>query len=51
MDTYIATVWAKPGSENEVAGFYVGMGKQYAEAPGFIGRQILQARPGNGRIT
>jgi hypothetical protein len=46
MDTYIATVWAKPGSENEVAGFYAGMGTQYAAAPGFIGRQILQAQPG-----
>lgn len=46
MDTYIATVTAKPGSENEVAKFYLELGPQYEDAPGFKGRQILQARPG-----
>jgi len=46
MDTYIATVWAKPGSEAEVARFYTELTAQYDGAEGFIGRQILQARPG-----
>jgi heme-degrading monooxygenase HmoA len=46
MDTYIATVWAKPGSETEVARFYTELGDQYDNAPGFQGRQILQARTG-----
>lgn len=46
MDTYIATVTAKPGSENEVADFYLGLGPQYEGALGFKDRQILQARNG-----
>jgi len=46
METYIATVTAKPGSEAAVAEFYTELGSQYDGATGFLGRQILQARPG-----
>jgi len=46
METYIATVSAKPGSADEVAAFYQELEPQYATAEGFLGRQILMSRPG-----
>jgi hypothetical protein len=46
METYIATVFAKPGSEDEVVSFYTELGPQYSDAKGFHGRQILKALPG-----
>jgi hypothetical protein len=46
MENYIATVWAKPGSDKEVARFYTELGDQCSKAPGFISRQIMQAQPG-----
>ena len=46
METYIATVFAKPGSEDEVATFYSELGAQYTTAKGFLGRQIHRAQPG-----
>jgi len=46
METYIATVTAKPGSEAEVAAFYSDLEPQLAAAPGFQGRQIFMSRPG-----
>jgi hypothetical protein len=46
METYIATVTAKPGSEAEVASFYSELEPQYTTAKGFHGRQILKALPG-----
>ncbi len=46
MVTYVATVWAKPGHENEVAAFYRDLEPLLKEAPGYRGRQILRARSG-----
>jgi hypothetical protein len=46
MVTYIATVWAKPGHDNEVARFYQELESVLREAPGFRDRRILRARPG-----
>jgi hypothetical protein len=46
METYIATVTAKPGSEAEVASFYSELEPLYETAKGFHGRQILKALPG-----
>ena len=46
MVTYVATVWAKPGHENEVTGFYQGLEPLMREAKGYRGRKILRARTG-----
>lgn len=46
MVTYIATVWAKPGHEDDVTRFYQSLEPLMREAPGFRGRQILRAKPG-----
>ena len=46
MVTYIATVWAKPGHENEVTRFYQDLEPLMREAGGFAGRKILRARSG-----
>ncbi|MCC7256884.1 MAG: hypothetical protein IT486_00770 [Gammaproteobacteria bacterium] len=46
MIPYIATVWAKPGHENDVARFYQEQESLLQAARGFRGRRILQARTG-----
>ncbi len=46
MVTYIATLFAKVGSEDEVAKFYQDMEPQMSTAQGFKGRQIMRAKPG-----
>lgn len=46
MQTYIATLWAKHGTEEEVTRFYQEMDEQMRAAPGFRGRQIFRAHPG-----
>ena len=46
MVTYIATVWAKPGQENDVTRFYQDLEPLMREASGFGGRRILRARAG-----
>ena len=46
MENYIVTVTAKPGEENAVARFYRELEPLLQEAPGFLGRQIMQARVG-----
>ncbi len=46
MVTYIATVWAKPGHENEVTRFYQDLEPLMRSAKGFRGRKILRARAG-----
>ena len=46
MVTYIATVWAKPGHEDDVARFYQELQRVLREAPGFRDRTIMRARPG-----
>lgn len=46
MEIYVATLFAKPGSEEAVTRFYQDMESALRTAPGFIDRQILRARPG-----
>ena len=46
MVTYVATLFAKHGSEDEVARFYQDMEPALQAAPGFRGRKILRAQPG-----
>lgn len=46
MQTYIATLYAKHGAEEEVTRFYQGMHEQLKAAPGFRGRQMFRAEPG-----
>jgi quinol monooxygenase YgiN len=46
MVTYIATVWAKPGHEQQVTKFYQDLEPLMKQAKGYRGRQILRARPG-----
>ena len=46
MQMYIATLWAKHGTEDEVTRFYQEMEEQMQAAPGFKGRQIFRAKPG-----
>lgn len=46
MVTYVATVWAKPGQENEVTRFYQDLEPLMREAKGFRGRRILRASTG-----
>ena len=46
MQTYIATLLAKHGAEDEVTRFYQDMEEQMRAAPGFRGRHIYRAEPG-----
>lgn len=46
MVTYIATVLAKPGHENEVTRFYQDLEPLLKAAKGYRGRKILRARNG-----
>jgi hypothetical protein len=46
MVTYVATVFARNGHEDQVAAFYQGLASLSAQARGFRGRQILKALPG-----
>ena len=46
MVTYIATLSAKPGHENEVTRFYQELEGLMREAKGYRGRKILRARTG-----
>lgn len=46
MVTYIATIWAKPGHENDVTRFYQNLESLLREAKGYRGRKLLRARPG-----
>ena len=46
MVIYIATIWAKPGHEDDVTRFYQGMEPQLRAARGYRGRRILRARTG-----
>ncbi len=46
MEIYIATVFAKPGHEDEVTKFYQDQAEPLQSAKGFRDRQILRARPG-----
>lgn len=46
METFIVTVLAKSGHEQEVADFYRSMSDALNAAPGFGGRSIFQARTG-----
>lgn len=46
MVTYIATVWAKPGHDNEVTQFYRDLEPLMRAADGFQSRRILRARTG-----
>ena len=44
MVTYIATVWAKPGHENDVTRFYQDLEPLMREAKGFRSRRIMRGR-------
>ena len=46
MVTYIATVWAQHGHEDDVARFYLDQEESLKAAEGFRSRQIMQAKPG-----
>ncbi|MDH3977111.1 MAG: hypothetical protein OEU86_01245 [Gammaproteobacteria bacterium] len=46
METYIVTLLAKTGHEDQVAQFYQDMEPLLKEAKGFRGRKIFQSRPG-----
>lgn len=46
MQTYIATLMAKHGAEDDVTRFYQDMDEQMRAAPGFISRKIFRAEPG-----
>ena len=46
METYIVTVLAKSGHEQQVADFYLSQADSLKAAPGFEGRSIFQARTG-----
>ncbi len=46
MVIYVATLWAKPGSENAVTKFYQDLEPLLRAAPGFCSRRILRARAG-----
>ena len=46
MVTYVATLFAKHGSESEVTEFYQQMQPLLQEAPGFRHRTMLRAQPG-----
>jgi len=47
MVIYVATVWAKPGSEEAVSTFYRDLEPLMRAAPGFRSRKILRARAGS----
>ena len=46
MVTYIATLFAKHGSEDDVTRFYQEQQAALRAAPGFQGRTMLRAKPG-----
>ena len=46
MVTYVATLFAKHGSEKEVTEFYQELEPQLRKAPGFRNRTMLRAKPG-----
>jgi quinol monooxygenase YgiN len=46
MITYIATIWAKPGHENDVTRFYQDLEPLMRAAKGYRGRRILRSRNG-----
>jgi len=46
MVTYVVSVFTKPGHELAVTKYYQDLEAMLREAPGFLGRQILRARPG-----
>lgn len=46
MITYIVTVWARAGREQDVAKFYQDLEPVMRQAKGYGGRRILRARPG-----
>jgi len=46
MVTYVATLFAKHGSEHEVTEFYQQLEPQLRQAPGFRKRTMLRAQPG-----
>ena len=46
MQTYIATLFAKHGAEDDVTRFYQEMDEQMRGAKGFRGRKIFRAQPG-----
>ena len=46
MVTYITTIFARLGHEDDVTKFYVDQQASLGEVKGFRGRQILRARPG-----
>ncbi len=46
MVTYVATMFAKPGSEQEVSAFYQAMEPELRAAKGFRSRRLLRAKPG-----
>ena len=46
MISFIVSVTAKDGHEDQVADFYRGIGELQSKAPGFGGRHIYRARTG-----
>jgi heme-degrading monooxygenase HmoA len=46
METFIVTVFAKPGHEDDVAKFYRELEELNDQAEGFHGRQVFQAKNG-----
>ena len=46
METYIVTIFAKPGHEGDVARFYRDMEPLMRQAKGYRGRRIFKARTG-----
>lgn len=48
MEIYIATIFVKPGFEDNVAAYHKAMQDKMHGVPGFIGREVYQAD--NGRL-
>lgn len=48
MEFYIATIFVKPGFEDQVAAYHKSMQDEMSGVPGFIGREVYQAD--NGRL-
>lgn len=46
MITYIVTVWAREGREQDVTKFYQDLEPVMRQAKGYRGRRILRGRPG-----
>ena len=46
MITYITTIWARTGHEEQVTRFYQDLEPLLRAAPGYHGRRILRAMPG-----